>query len=99
MAAADHLRLADELVDSARAGGVRSKTLVPAAQRVALDVTEPLVAKGDNKLIHIRMIEIAADQRILLLRIAPPTHHFGRLQPAPDQCKIGGPTPAAVAIR
>jgi hypothetical protein len=44
-----------------------------------------MVAKGDNELVHILMIEIAAHQRVLFVRLSPPTHHLRRFEPAPDQ--------------
>src|SRR3982074_1351401 len=89
MTAPDHIGLADELVDAAGLGRMRAKTLVPGAQRVALDVAERLISHRYNELIYIRMIEIAAHQRVLLARLSPPAYNFRRFEPAPDHRKIG----------
>ena len=64
---------------------MRAKTLISGAERITLDVAERTVAKGDNELVHIRMIEIAAHQRVLFVRLSPPTHHLRPFEPAPDQ--------------
>src|ERR1035437_6143833 len=85
MTAPDHIGLADELVDAPRGGWMRAKPLVPGAERITLDVAERMVAKSDNELVHIRMIEIAAHQRVLLVRLSPPTRHLRRFEPPPDQ--------------
>jgi len=76
-AASDHIRRADKLVDAAGFRRRRTKTLVPGAQRAALDVAERMIVEGDNEMIHIRTIEIAAHPRILFVRLNPPAHHIG----------------------
>src|SRR5665213_1728144 len=53
MALSDHGGLADELIDTAGGLRLRPKTLVPGAERVALDVAERLAAGRDNELIHV----------------------------------------------
>jgi hypothetical protein len=46
------------------------------ALRVTLDVAEGKIARRDNELIHIGMVEIAAHQGILLVRLSPPARHL-----------------------
>src|SRR5258707_824579 len=90
MAASDHIGLADELIDAARGGRLRPKTLIPGRERIALDIGERPAVDRDDKLVHVRVIEIAAYQRILFVRISPPARYLRRLQPMADQGKVGG---------
>ena len=66
-------------VDAAGLGRVRAEAAVPGAERVALDVAEGMAVKADNELVHVGMIEVAADQLVLLIRLPPPAHNFRRL--------------------
>src|ERR1700733_1254998 len=84
MAAAGHCGFAYELVVTAGGLRLRPKTFVPGAERIALDVAERFCSGRDDELIHVGMLEIAADQFILFIGVTPPAHHFRRLQPAPD---------------
>src|SRR6185437_6691051 len=100
MSAADESRLADELIDAARVLWLRAKALVPRRQPVTLDVGERLSLESDQELVHVGMIEVAADELILLAGIAPPAHDLRRLQPAHNQRQIGfGQRPKRVRRR
>src|ERR1700722_7945532 len=88
--APDHVRYADKLVDATRVGWMRAESLIPGAERIALDITERLIIQRDNELIHIGVIEVAAHQSILFVGLSPPAHDFRRLEPAPDRREVTG---------
>src|SRR4029078_11675690 len=72
VAAIEHVRFADELIDAARALGLRSQAIIPGCGIVALEIAEwPSVARHDV-LMHGWFIEIAFDEIELLVRRAPP---------------------------
>ena len=77
MTAADHVGLADELIDAARCLRMVAKPLVPGRKPVALEIGKWPAVDRDDELVHVRMIEIAADERILLVRISPPADTSG----------------------
>ena len=84
MAVADHVGLADELVDAARAERLRRRSrCVQARQVVALQIGErPPVGRDDELHPCAGSLEIAADQLELLVGIAPPLGDMRRRQPA-----------------
>src|SRR3954467_11434169 len=88
MALPDHAGLADELIDATRPRRLRTETLVPDAKRIAFKIGEGMIVDGDDELLHVRVIEIATDQCILLVRLTPPAHDIRRFKPAPDQREI-----------
>ena len=91
VAAVDHVRLADELVDAARSARVLAQAVVrPRGRVVALQIGERPVAERDDKLVHGRVIEVSADQSQLLLRIAPPLRDVRHRQPAPNHRQVRG---------
>ena len=73
VAAVEHVRLADELVEAARAGRLRAERLTfQALEVVALQIGERTAPLPHDELLHVRMTEIAADQLELLGRVMPP---------------------------
>ena len=61
MAASDHIGFADELIETARALGLRSETDVPVADPVALQISERPTLKADDELREVGVVEIAAE--------------------------------------
>src|ERR1700756_4457397 len=88
MSAADHLRLADELINAARVPWLLAKARVPGREPVALDIGEGPAIELDDELVHVGMVEVARDQLILLVRLAPPAHDLRRNEPALDHRQI-----------
>src|ERR1700722_14817813 len=88
MSAADHLGLADELIDAACVPSLLPKAWVPCRESVALDIGERSAIELDDELVHVGMVEVARDQLILLVRLAPPAHDFRRYEPALDHRQV-----------
>src|SRR6202000_1095527 len=68
----DHVRLADEQVDPARARRLRAETGIPCGQVVALEIAERITVDVNDVLIHCWIFQVATHERVLLVRIAPP---------------------------
>src|SRR6266849_8477849 len=68
---------------------LRSEACVPFRQIITLKVTKGIAGHRKDVLIHRRLIEVAADQGILLVRIAPPFPDMRQSQPMLDERKIG----------
>src|ERR1700739_3836020 len=88
MSAADHLGLADELIDAAGVPRLLAKARVPGREPVALDIGEGPAIELDDELVHVGMVEVATDQLILLVRLAPPAHDLWRNEPALDHRQV-----------
>src|SRR5215467_6380735 len=89
MSATDQVGLADELIDATGLRWMIAESLVPRRKPVALDIGERPAFERNDELVHIGMIEVAADEFILLVRASPPAHHLRRPKPALYPRKIG----------
>jgi hypothetical protein len=86
-----HVCLADELIDRACPRWVALEPIVgPGGEIVALQIAERTAIGCNDELGHVRILEIAAHELELLVRVAPPFHHMRRLEPAPDHRQVGG---------
>src|SRR5664279_61111 len=82
MAASYHARLADKLIDATCPRRLCPEPLIPGGKCIALNVCEGMIVDGDDELVHIGMVEIPADQRVLFVRRSPPAHHLRRVEPS-----------------
>jgi len=78
MTAAQHVGLADKLIETARALGLRAEAGIPGAEIVTLQVGKFPRVGADDELGHVRIGKIAADELELLRRIVPPLRDMRR---------------------
>jgi hypothetical protein len=70
--AIEHVAFTDKLVQTTRAGRLRTEADIPGTDIVALQICEIPSVRGNYELGHVRMIEIAAHEFELLGGIMPP---------------------------
>jgi hypothetical protein len=91
VAAIGHVRLADELVDAARARRMDAEPVIrPRHLVVTLKIGERPPIDGYDELLHCRLLKVLAHQPELLAGIAPPLPDVRRGQPTTHQRQVGG---------
>src|SRR6185437_13940205 len=90
MTAAQHIGVADKLIETACALRLRAKTVIPDSEPVTLQIGEFTRVRADDELIHVRMGKVAGDEFELFRSIVPPLRDMWCLQPAPNHRQVAG---------
>jgi len=88
VSAPDHVWLADELINATRPPRLPAEAAIPRREVIGLKVRKRAAAQLNNKLRHVGMVEITADQRELLAGIPPPLRDMRSGQPLPDPGQV-----------
>src|SRR5215467_4919757 len=90
VAATGHVRLADELIDAARARRMDAEPVIrPRRLIVTLKIGKGPPVDRYEELAHCRLLEVLAHQPELLVGIAPPLGDVWRGQPTAHQRQVG----------